>query len=252
MMISSWSWVFFFHFNYLLRHFPNALLVKIWGAGYQKAPVRASDASSCVRFFVSGYVSRNYKYQAHFRSKTAGMKAWVQTSDLSCDNCLASPPPPFSPMTFQHSNPDFLQRRGNGVADARDVNCKVKTIWLLLICLIWHTKHRGEWPLVLFVCCTRRSRVCATSIQSKCRVSVLEQQTLTRTEQSREQGRVGQGRAGQGRAGPAWDRNSADYRFYWAMAYIKGEHTEPSCWKLQEEHTWICKGGCSCAETCMF
>lgn len=35
------------------------------------------------------------------------------------------------------------------------------------------------------------------------------------------------------------------------MAYIKGEHTEPSCWKLEEERTLL-RGGGSCNKTCMF
>lgn len=63
MMIPSWN--FFFHFNYLILHFPNILLVHIWGAGIQKAPVRASDASSCVRFFVPWMCLK-----AHVRGKT--------------------------------------------------------------------------------------------------------------------------------------------------------------------------------------
>lgn len=35
------------------------------------------------------------------------------------------------------------------------------------------------------------------------------------------------------------------------MAYTEVEHTEPSSWKLEEEHTsnW---GGVSCTKTCMF
>lgn len=78
------------------------------------------------------------------------------------------------------------------------------------------------------VCGVSRSGVRATSVQLKRRVSVLEQQTFTRTERSS---------GGKGGVG-----NSADPRFYSLMAHRAGEHTEPSCWKLEEEPTLI-RGG---------
>lgn len=82
MMISSWN-SFFFHFNYLLLHFPNILSVKIQGAGIQKALQGASDASSCARFHEPGYVSINYKYHAGWQDYQHGGPRLNQSTNVT-------------------------------------------------------------------------------------------------------------------------------------------------------------------------
>lgn len=150
------SWNSFFHFNYLLLHFPNILLVKIRGAGIQKAFVGASDAPGCVRFLVPGYVSINHKYQAHIRGQTPGMRAWVQTSalvlwQLSC-SALHSDPWPSNTVTLTSCREEETGWPRMWTVRSKPYHffwfASSKTFVLICNCSIWHLQQRGKWLFV--------------------------------------------------------------------------------------------------------